>query len=149
MIEVPSLLWQLDEICARADFLSIDTNDLIQYMFAADRDNKRVANRFDPLSPPVLRALKIVIETARKTGIPVTLCGEMGGIPIEALGLMAIGFRSLSMSPASIGPVKAMILATDLDATAKFVNGLVDAHDGAHSLRDELNRFVEANEIPV
>jgi phosphotransferase system, enzyme I, PtsP len=149
MVEVPSLLWQLDEICARADFLSVGTNDLVQYMFAADRDNKRVASRFDPLSPPVLRALKMVVEKAHKSGTPLTLCGEMGGKPIEALGLLAIGFRSLSMSPASIGPVKAMILATDLEATSKFVNGLVEARDGAHSLRAELIRFAGAHRIPL
>jgi phosphotransferase system, enzyme I, PtsP len=149
MVEVPSILWQLDEICARADFLSVGTNDLIQYLFAADRDNKRVANRFDSLSPPVLRALKMVVDKARKGGTPLTLCGEMGGKPIEALALLAIGFRSLSMSPAAIGPVKAMILATDLEATRKFVHGLVEAHDGAHSLRDELHRFAKANRIPV
>ncbi len=149
MVEVPALLWQLDEICARADFLSVGTNDLIQYMFAADRDNKRVASRFDSLSPAVLRALKIIVDKAQKTGTPLTLCGEMGGKPIEALGLLAIGFRSLSMSPASIGPVKAMILATDLEATTRFVNGLVEARDGAHSLRDEMHRFAKANRIPV
>ncbi len=149
MVEVPALLWQLDEICARADFLSVGTNDLIQYMFAADRDNKRVAGRFDSLSPPVLRALKIVVDKAQKTGTPLTLCGEMGGKPIEALVLLAIGFRSLSMSPASIGPVKAMILATDLEATTGFVNRLIEARDGAHSLRDELHRFAKANRIPV
>jgi len=149
MVEVPALLWQLDEICARADFLSVGTNDLIQYMFAADRDNKRVAGRFDPLSPPVLRALKIIVEKAKATGTPLTLCGEMGGKPIEALGLLAIGFRALSMSPASIGPVKAMILATNLEATTKFVNGLVEARDGARSLRYELHRFAEAHRIPV
>ena len=149
MVEVPALLWQLDEICARADFLSVGTNDLIQYMFAADRDNKRVAGRFDSLSPAVLRALKIVVDKAQKTGTPLTLCGEMGGKPIEALVLLAIGFRSLSMSPASIGPVKAMILATDLEATTGFVNRLIEARDGAHSLRDELHRFAKANRIPV
>ena len=148
MVEVPALLWQLDEICARADFLSVGTNDLIQYMFAADRDNKRVAGRFDSLSPAVLRALKIVVDKAQKTGTPLTLCGEMGGKPIEALVLLAIGFRSLSMSPASIGPVKAMILATDLEATTGFVNRLIEARDGAHSLRDELHRIRQGQPHP-
>ena len=87
MVEVPSLLWQLDEICARADFLSVGTNDLIQYMFAADRENKHVSSRFDPLSAPLLRALRTLVETAARHNTPVTLCGEMGGQPLEALAL--------------------------------------------------------------
>lgn len=149
MVEVPAILWQLDEICARADFLSVGTNDLVQYLFAADRDNKRVAGRFDSLSAPVLRALKVVVEKARASKTPLTLCGEMAGKPIDALALLAIGYRSLSMSPASIGPVKAMILATDLEAVGKFVDDLIEAHDAAHSLRDELNRFAVAHRIPV
>ncbi|MFZ1079631.1 MAG: phosphoenolpyruvate--protein phosphotransferase [Methylovirgula sp.] len=149
MVEVPAILWQLDEICARADFISVGTNDLVQYLFAADRDNKRVAGRFDSLSAPVLRALKVVVEKARNNKTPLTLCGEMAGKPIDALALLAIGFRSLSMSPASIGPVKAMILATDLDAASKFVGNLIETHDAAHSLRDDLHRFAAAHRIPV
>jgi phosphotransferase system, enzyme I, PtsP len=149
MVEVPSILWQLDEISARADFLSVGTNDLIQYLFAADRDNKRVAGRFDPLSAPVLRALRIVVEKAAKAGTPLTLCGEMSSKPIEALALLAIGYRSLSMSPASIGPVKAMILATNLEMASAFVNGLIEAREATHSLRSDLHRFAASHRIPV
>lgn len=96
-----------------------------------------------------MRALKIIIDAAQKTQTPLTLCGEMGGKPIEALALLGLGFRGLSMSPASIGPVKAMILATDLAASARFVAGLVERHDGPHSVRDELYKFAKANAIPV
>jgi phosphotransferase system, enzyme I, PtsP len=149
MVEVPSILWQLDEISARADFLSVGTNDLIQYLFAADRDNKRVAGRFDPLSAPVLRALRIVVEKAANAGTPLTLCGEMSSKPIEALALLAIGYRSLSMSPASIGPVKAMILATNLEMASAFVNGLIEAREATHSLRSDLHRFAASHRIPV
>ena len=149
MVEVPSLLWQLDEICARVDFLSVGSNDLLQYIFAADRDNTRVSLRYDALSPPILRALKIIVDKARDTGTPVTLCGEMGGKPLDALALMAIGYRGLSMSPAAIGPVKAMILATDLGATEAFVRGLLERVDGGHSLRGSLADFAEAQGIPV
>jgi phosphotransferase system, enzyme I, PtsP len=149
MVEVPALLWQLNEICARADFLSVGTNDLAQYLFAADRDNKRVAGRFDPLSTPMLRALKMIVDTARRNKTPLTLCGEMSGKPIEALALLALGFRSLSMSPASIGPVKAMILATDLAAATRLVKDLIEARDGARSIRDELHKFAGANRVPV
>lgn len=149
MVEVPALLLQLDELCTRVDFLSVGTNDLMQYLFAADRDNKRVASRYDPLSVPILRALKCVVDKAREHATPLSLCGEMGGHPIEALALLAIGFRSLSMSPACIGPVKAMILATNLEAVAGFVTSLLDVPTGSPSLRARLHKFAEANRIPV
>ena len=149
MLEVPALLWQLDELCARADFLSVGTNDLVQYLFAADRDNKRVASRYDSLSVPVLRALRRIVAKAAAHNTPLSLCGEMGGQPIEALALMAIGYRGLSMSPASIGPVKAMVLATDLAAASGFVTSLLEASDGGPSLRAQLRKFAEAHHIPV
>ncbi len=128
MLEVPSLLWQLEEICAQVDFMSVGSNDLLQYLFAADRDNLRVSGRFDVLSPPSLRALKLVADKAAATGTPLTLCGEMGGKPLEAVVLAALGFRGLSMSPAAIGPVKAAILATDLAATRAFRDRAGRAH---------------------
>ncbi|REF84617.1 phosphotransferase system enzyme I (PtsP) [Methylovirgula ligni] len=149
MVEVPALLWQLDEISERADFLSVGTNDLIQYMFAADRENKHVSSRFDSLSAPLLRALRSIVETAARHNTPVTLCGEMGGQPLEALALLAIGFHKLSMSPSSIGPVKAALLSADVSALKKLVNGLIDAKDGAKSIRDAVQKFAADNAIPV
>ncbi|HEX3181679.1 MAG TPA: phosphoenolpyruvate--protein phosphotransferase [Beijerinckiaceae bacterium] len=149
MIEVPSLLFELDAICAKADFLSVGSNDLVQYLFAADRDNKRVADRFDVLSPPALRALATIAGAGHAAGKPVTLCGEMGGKPLEALALAAIGYRSLSMSPASIGPVKATLIAADLAETEAFLTPLVGAHDGAPSLRAHLRDYAEKSGIPV
>jgi phosphotransferase system enzyme I (PtsP) len=149
MIEVPSLLFELDAICARADFLSVGSNDLVQYLFAADRDNKRVADRFDVLSAPALRALGTIAGAGHAAGKSVTLCGEMGGKPLEALALAAIGYRSLSMSPASIGPVKATLIAADLAETEAFLTPLVGAHDGAHSLRAHLRDYAERSGIPI
>ncbi|MBY6243491.1 phosphoenolpyruvate--protein phosphotransferase [Methylosinus sp. Sm6] len=149
MVEVPSLLWELDSIAARADFLSVGSNDLVQYMYAADRDNTRVAKRYDPLSTPVLRALERIADAGRRAGKTVTLCGEMGGRPLEALALLAIGYRSLSMSPSSIGPVKAMILAANLDEAQVFVATLLAEEDGAPSLREKLREFALSREIPV
>lgn len=149
MIEVPSMLWQLDEICPRVDFLSVGSNDLIQYLYAIDRANKRVAARFDVLSAPVLRALKRIADKARIAQKPLTLCGEMGGKPLEAFVLLALGFRSLSMSAASIGPVKAMVLATNLGEAKSFVEGLLKGVTGGHSLREELHKYAEAHRIPV
>ncbi len=149
MVEVPSLLWQLDEICARADFLSVGSNDLVQYMYAADRDNPRVSKRFDVLSAPILRALKAIADKADEAQKPLTLCGEMGGRPLEAIVLVGLGYRGLSMSPVSIGPVKAAIRAMDFAKTQKYVIDLITRIDGGHSLRGELAAFAETGGIPL
>jgi phosphotransferase system enzyme I (PtsP) len=149
MLEVPSLLWQLDEICEHVDFVSIGSNDLVQYLFAADRDNTRVSSRFDTLSPPVLRAMKTIADKTREYGTPLTLCGEMGGKPLEAIVLIALGLRGLSMSPASIGPVKAALLATDLGELQRFVIDLIERRDGGRSLREPLRAYAEQQGIPL
>jgi phosphotransferase system, enzyme I, PtsP len=149
MVEVPALLWELDQIAERADFLSVGSNDLVQYLYAADRDNTRVSKRYDNLSTPVLRALKSIVDAGDRAGTPVTLCGEMGGRPLEALALLAIGYRSLSMSPASIGPVKAMILGLDLEQARLFLASLMASDEGRHSLREHLRQFATANGVPL
>ncbi|MGA9823953.1 MAG: phosphoenolpyruvate--protein phosphotransferase [Methylocystis sp.] len=149
MVEVPALLWELDQIAERADFLSVGSNDLVQYLYAADRDNTRVSKRYDNLSTPVLRALKSIVDAGDRAGTPVTLCGEMGGRPLEALALLAIGYRSLSMSPASIGPVKAMILGLDLERARLFLASLMASDEGRHSLREHLRQFAAANGVPL
>lgn len=149
MVEVPALLWELDELARRVDFLSVGTNDLMQYLFAVDRDNKRVSGRFDPLAPPMLRALKSIADAGRARNVPVTLCGELGGKPLTALALLAIGFRHLSMSPSSLGPVKAMLLSLDVaDATA-HVDRLISRSDGAASIRSDLAAYAERHQLPV
>ena len=149
MVEVPSLLWQLDEVCAHVDFLSVGSNDLVQYLYAADRENTRVNARFDTMSPPVLRALKTIADKASASGTPFTLCGEMGGKPLEALVLAAIGYRGLSMSPASIGPVKAAVLATELGPLEEHLTHLLARIDGGHSFRDDLRAFLTARGVPL
>jgi phosphotransferase system enzyme I (PtsP) len=149
MVEVPSLLWQLDEICALADFLSVGSNDLTQYLFAADRDNKRVSVRYDTLSPANLRALKSIVDAGDRHGRPVNLCGEMGGRPLEAIALAAIGYRGLSMTPSAIGPVKAALRAIDLRATREFLMPMVDKADDCVCVRQELQAFVEKQGAPL
>ncbi len=149
MIEVPALLWQLDELLERVDFLSVGSNDLVQYLTAADRDNRRVANRFDTLSAPVLRALASVPKKARAYGKPVTLCGEMGGRPLEALTLIALGYRGLSMSATSVGPVKAAILAADAGDFTQYVETLLEERAGTASLREKLRAFADAKGVPL
>ena len=143
MVEVPSLLWQLEEIAERADFLSVGSNDLMQYLFAVDRDNKRVAGRFDPLSASFLRALKAIADAGRKFDKPVTLCGEIGGRTLEAMTLIALGYRGLSMSAAAIGPVKAMVLSLDAGAITREVEAIIAAESSAASLREPLHAAAE------
>jgi phosphotransferase system enzyme I (PtsP) len=149
MIEVPSILWEIDLIAQRVDFLSVGSNDLVQYMYAADRDNTRVSKRYDNLSPPVLRALERVVHAGLRADTPVTLCGEMGGRPLEALALIALGYRSLSMSPAAIGPVKSMILNLNLDEAQIYLATLLASDDGAPSVRERLREFALMRDIPV
>lgn len=149
MLEVPSLLFQLKEICSRADFISIGSNDLMQFLFAIDRENRRVADRFDPLSVPMLRALRMVAEQAQAYGCQATLCGEIGGRPLEAMALLGLGFRSLSMSPASIGPVKAMLLALDASELKAFLDEELESAGSGDTLRQKLIQFAETRGIPV
>lgn len=114
MLEVPSLAMVLDDILPGLDFVSIGTNDLTQFLLAADRGNPHLADRYDWLSRGVLRFLKRIVDECGEAGVPVSVCGEMGGRPLEALGLLAIGVDRLSISPAGIGPVKAMVRSTRL-----------------------------------
>ena len=147
MVEVPSLLWQLDEIAAAADFLSVGSNDLMQYLYAVDRANRRVANRFDSLSVGFLRALRLIAEAGARHGTPVTLCGEMGGQPLEAMALMAIGYRELSMSATSIGPVKAMTLTLNIGEAAPEVEAMLAKGREEASLREPLQRLAERLQV--
>ncbi len=113
MLEVPALLFDLEALLPRVDFISIGSNDLMQFLYAVDRDNRYVANRFDPLHPALLKALRMVFAKAAVARVPVAVCGEMAGRTIEAMALIALGARTLSMSATAVGPVKAMLLKLD------------------------------------
>ncbi|MEO5971928.1 MAG: putative PEP-binding protein, partial [Sphingomicrobium sp.] len=126
MLEVPALAEMLDQLLPRVDFLSIGTNDLTQFLFAADRADPRLAERYDWLSPAILRFLKRVIDTARAAGVPVRLCGEMGGRPLEAMALIGLGADGLSITPAAVGPVKAMVRSLDASALRARLQILLD-----------------------
>ncbi len=149
MLEVPSLLFDLDNVLKQVDFISVGSNDLMQFLFAVDRDNRRVSNRFDTLNPSMLRALGLVAAKANAAGKPVTVCGEMAGRPIETLALIALGFRAFSMSPAAIGPVKAMVLGLDAGAAAAAVEEMLKDCDGCATLRDRFVAFADAHGIQV
>jgi len=148
MIEVPSVLFELEALLARADFVSIGSNDLLQYLYAADRANPRVSGRYDVLAPAGLRALKAIADACRRRNVPATVCGEIAGRPLEAMALLGIGFRSLSMAPASIGPVKAMVLSLDLGRLTEFVGGELETIVEG-SLREPLRRFAEGDSIEI
>lgn len=149
MLEIPSLLFQIDEIAQVVDFISVGSNDLMQYLFAVDRENRRVANRFDTLAPGFLRALKTIVDGAARNRCALTLCGEMGGRPIEALALIGLGYRSLSMSPASVGPVKALVLQTDAAAIARKMDALLREDATARTMRTALQDYAAENGIPL
>src|SRR3954454_695514 len=116
MLEVPSLAETLDQLLPRIDFLSVGTNDLTQFLFAADRSDPRLAQRYDWLSPAVFRFLKRVLDQAWVAGVPVRICGEMGGRPLEAMALIGIGVENFSITPAGVGPLKAMVRSLDAAA---------------------------------
>ncbi len=136
MIEAPSVLLHLDALLPMTDFVSVGTNDLMQYLFAADRGNPRMSDRYDPLSPPALRALDMIQKACAETGTPVSVCGEMAGRPLEAFTLVALGFSRLSMPPAGVGPVKQMVLSCDREAARRGVSPLLKSSAG--SVRNEI-----------
>jgi phosphotransferase system enzyme I (PtsP) len=147
MIEAPSLVWHLDALLAMTDFVSVGTNDLMQYMFAADRGNPRVSDRYDPLSPPALRALKSICDACTETGTPVSVCGEMAGRPIEAFVLIGLGFEHLSMPPSGIGPVKRMVLSCDRVAARRGVASLLKGASG--SVRNEVETLARKLQVTL
>lgn len=149
MLEVPSLMWQLDELMAEADFVSVGSNDLFQFTMAADRGNARVSNRFDPLGRTFLRMLRQIVNAADASKTPLTLCGELAGRPLPAMALLALGFRSISMSPAAVGPVKSMLLALDVGKLRDVMLPALDDIEATYTVRELLSDFADANGIPL
>jgi phosphotransferase system enzyme I (PtsP) len=147
MIEVPALLWQLDTLMREVDFVSIGSNDLLQFLFACDRGHSRLHGRYDTLHPAVLSLVREVVKKASAYGVPVNLCGEMAGRPIEAMALIGLGLQSISMAPAAVGPVKSMILALDQRKFSAFLQPLLSGPE--RSLRPDIERFARENAIPV
>lgn len=147
MFEVPALAWQLDSLLPHVDFISVGTNDLLQFLYAADRGNSRLSGRYDSLSPALLRLLHFVVEKTRPAGVDLAVCGEMAGRPVEALALLAIGVRTLSMSPGSIGPVKAMVRSLDLQQATGFITSVLKQPD--RPLRETLRLFAADHAVEI
>jgi phosphotransferase system enzyme I (PtsP) len=149
MLEVPSLLFQLDELMKAVDFVSVGSNDLFQFVMAVDRGNTQLSDRFDALSTPFLRVLKQIADAGVRNQTPVTLCGELAGKPISAMALIGLGYRSISMSPASIGPVKAMLTELPLSELQAFFDDNLMAPAQGLPMRALLQAFADDRSIPL
>jgi phosphotransferase system enzyme I (PtsP) len=149
MLEVPALVWQLPALLDEADFLSIGSNDLTQFLFAADRGNPRLAGRYDFLSAPVLDLLAQVAEAGVRAGVPVSLCGEAAARPLEALAVLGVGIRSVSMPASAVPAVKAMVRGLALGEFSQFLAGLRRSSGGGSSLRTEIAAWARDHKITL
>lgn len=140
MVEVPALVLAIEDLAREADFLSVGSNDLHQFLYAADRGGERVANRYDTLDPIFLRVLQRIALAGEAAGIPVTVCGEMAGRPLEALALAALGYRALSMSASSVGAVKEAILTANISELRSYLDYLIKL--STSSVRNRLQNYV-------
>jgi phosphotransferase system enzyme I (PtsI) len=139
MVEVPAAAFCIDAILRETDFISIGSNDLIQYLVAADRDNPKVAHLCEPLSPSIFRVLQMVLEACQRTGTPVTLCGEMAGQPRSALVLFGMGLRRFSMSPAFVPTVKNLLAGVTTAQAERFAHHVLQL-----STSDEIRAYLTA-----
>lgn len=139
MLEVPGLLFQLEQLLAEVDFLSVGSNDLMQFMFATDRGNPKLSERYDILSPGPLRMMASVADKCRVADVPVSVCGEMAGRPLEAMTLIGLGYRRLSMASPWIGPVKQMTRSLDIGKLSATLRPMLDGSD--KTLRGKLREF--------
>lgn len=145
MLEVPALVFQLRPLLKVADFVSIGTNDLLQFLFASDRGNSHVSNRYDALSPIFLGMLRNVVQQCERAGVPIAVCGEMAAGPLDAMALMGIGFRSLSVSPPAVGPIKAAIRSLDLGPLEHYVLSLLETQ--TDTVRERLKLYARDHGI--
>jgi phosphotransferase system enzyme I (PtsP) len=148
MLEVPALMFDLDALMRSVDFVSVGSNDLFQFMTATDRGNPQIASRYEPLSKPFIRALRSIARSAAEHPTHLTLCGELAGKPLGAIVLAAIGIRTLSMSAAAIGPVKAALVATDLSALAARIDEAIENTRDSADMNAMIREFADANDIP-
>lgn len=149
MLETPSLAWQINQVCEVADFVSVGANDLLQFFFAADRDNARVADRYDPLSPAALSILMFIAAGCRANNTPVSVCGEIAGRPLEAACLIALGFHTLSMPVTGIGPVKSAVMALDVNALRDLILPNIKITTRLSSLREIVRDFCLETGVPI
>ncbi|WNO53965.1 phosphoenolpyruvate--protein phosphotransferase [Stakelama saccharophila] len=147
MLEVPALAESLDVLLPRMEFLSIGTNDLTQFLFAADRAHPKLAMRYDWLSPSILRFVRRIADQARAADVQVGVCGEMGGRPLEAMALIGIGIDRLSITPAAVGPIKAMIRSLNREKLMAHTEALLQ--HPPRTLRQDLKAWAEENGVEL
>lgn len=147
MLEVPSLAYQLVSLSEHVDFLSVGSNDLQQFLFASDRGNPKLDGRYDALSPGMLGVLKSVAQTCNARGVQLSLCGEMAGSPVDAMALIGLGFRRLSMTASSIGPVRSMVRSVNVAALTRLMDAYSES--GAQSLRSILKSYAKDHQIQI
>lgn len=147
MLEVPSLLFQLPALLERVDFVSIGSNDLCQFLFATDRGNPKLSGRYDMLSPPVLSLLRGVVTHCDAAEVPLSLCGEMAAEPLDAMALLGLGLRSISVQPNALGPLKAMIRSLDVSVLSQYM--LTFEGLSVHSIRGHLRAFANDHGVKV
>lgn len=147
MLEVPALLWQLDTLLQTVDFISVGTNDLMQYLYAADRGNDAIRNRYDVLSPAMLKILKMIADQCRAAGVPVSVCGEMAGLPLEAMVLISLGYDTLSVSSQAVETVKMMIPTLDTERLLPYLELLMKSRE--HSIRERLLSFARDHQVNI
>jgi phosphotransferase system, enzyme I, PtsP len=147
MFEVPALAWQLKDLLTRVDFLSVGSNDLRQFLFASDRGSPRIADRYDTLSSAMLGLLEQLARECTAAGVPLSLCGEMAGQPLDAMALIGLGFRTLSMAPPAVGPVKTMVRSLDLGRLQTYLTGIQGSAAG--SLRGKLRAFARDHNVAL
>jgi phosphotransferase system enzyme I (PtsP) len=149
MLEVPSLLWQLPALMAECDFVSIGSNDLLQFIFAADRGTPALAERYDLLSAPMLSLLDQVSRAAQASNVALSLCGEAAARPLDAAVLLGLGISTLSMSGGSVLAVKEALCALDLAAFKPFVESLRRSSAGYGSLREPIAAWARDHGVPT
>lgn len=147
MIEVPSVLFQLDELLQQVDFVSVGTNDLYQFVFACDRSNPRLSDRYDVLSAPFLKLMKTIIDKSNQYKVYCSVCGEMAGNPLEAMALIGLGYRNLSVSGASYAKVKKMIMSMKEVDVEDYIKSLLKSPK--NSIRTQLLAYAYDHGIEI
>jgi phosphotransferase system enzyme I (PtsP) len=149
MLEVPALMWQLPELLRDVDFVSVGTNDLLQFLFAADRGTPALAGRYDLLSPPVLDLLDELVVRAAEASVPVSVCGDAASRPLEAMTMVGLGLTTLSMPASAILPVKALLSGLDLPAFRQVLAAVRSTAGGAASVREPIVSWAREHGLPV
>ncbi len=149
MLEVPALMWQLPELLREADFISVGTNDLLQFLFAADRGSPVLAGRYDVLSPSMLGLLADLAAQAQAAGVPLSVCGEAAARPLEAITMAGLGVPTLSMPASGILPVKAALAAVDMPAFRELLTAVRRTGAAEASLREPIAAWAREHDVPV